>query len=51
MIRTGQLVPSTGKSAVSLMKYLLAVVSGATHFWGGAQILTMDDKLHTKSEV
>ena len=30
------------------MKYLLSFESGVTHFWGGAQILTMDDKLHTK---
>jgi hypothetical protein len=29
------------------MKYLLSVIRGLPHSCNGAQILTMDDKLHT----
>jgi len=29
------------------MKYLLFCIRGFPHFYYGAQILTMDDKLHT----
>ncbi len=30
------------------MKYLLFFIRGMPHYVNGAQILTMDDKLHTK---